>query len=945
MPNEKHKGNLMLGEKMNSEEKIKVFISSKCGGERVNYDKLVKTELTDKKDVADKAVRTNYDLVRRALKIALENTGFIETYIFEDDAPSTSTSMDDYLFKLDQSDICLFLIDNFDKDIPTGVLAEVERAKQTNKKAIYLFLKDSNRDVTDLQKNLTGAGGSHYYEISDIRGFIDVGYKAVIHDIIETYQKYCRGYLGEDRKRSISVEITEESFSVDTTDIDKQIFKNLGITKNKIVNLVYRSDEKNVQTSDYDKLCLEVLEFLLGEKKFKDIDLETLLRTLEEIQSPKLHTLVCARWNVIANFFNGDLEVALANIESAYNLALEDASIPKWLTNDILIDWRNLKTIEVQIKNIAFDFSVQEKIDQQNSPIYFPLTDRFSTNIFDDIWDRNFKITTGSPYSTAFYSLEHLFGYVSNYLFTAIYYGSYTHIVFTLKEIQKALFDIVLKENNLLHKIQLMKISILRNDVSSFDNIFSKFGASLSHTTTLEIFELYKLADTKPLLYEKAKWKTILFRELGYYFSDADYEVVSNEILDISRQYIREENVNIFLVEKLLESLRSNIRRLSQEDIVVFTMEILDKKYYRFFDSVFETLSDVDFSKLSKKLIRKLLSKINVVLTDDAKKRDYQHVKRLLIRMRKGQSNIVTEIDKISEKFYPEFYKKDYNLEVFPEKRDTHIQRYIDSSKIRNQTQGKGGRFMGFVDRPYYTIRKIVDLEKPSLSKELLDDLLETILSTLCLETQSHAEKIDAIELMLTLKSQELPFIYNWDNYYSKLEQHFFEIEKGYSGFFMKDESLSLRLHLIFIRLTFNVDCLQEILETLALTTNGEEYEIISSLVALKAFLSLEVNNLIGKPEMPILVQYISSFCFHESHDVRYHTVESLYLLLESQYAEFAINRLSKMMNDDNHEVRWAILHQASRIKEINELTYNYIIGKAKIDNNYLVRRVVGNYA
>jgi hypothetical protein len=116
---------------------------------------------------------------------------------------------------------------------------------------------------------------------------------------------------------------------------------------------------------------------------------------------------------------------------------------------------------------------------------------------------------------------------------------------------------------------------------------------------------------------------------------------------------------------------------------------------------------------------------------------------------------------------------------------------------------------------------------------------------------------------------QELSYSYNWDNYYSKLEQHFSEMEKGHSGFFLKDEQLSLRLHLIFIRITFNIDCLQELLEILALINSSEEYEIISSLVALEYFMSLELNNLVGKPVMPILVQYISSFCFHESHDIR----------------------------------------------------------------------------
>lgn len=934
----------MIGEKMRSKERIKVFISSKCGGERINYDKLVEAESIDKRTVASKAVRTSYDLIRRALKTSLEETGLFEVYIFEDDYASTSAAGDDYIAELDNSHVCLFLIDNFDEKISEGLLNEITRAQKTNKKSFYLFLNDPNREITGIQENILGVRGAHFYEVRDIRDFINKGYLSITNDIVKKYQNYCDGKSDLVEKTPPSVEITDESFPIDTIDIDKKIFKNLGATKNKMISLIYHPDENEIQTSDLDKLCLSVLEVLLGEKKFEEIDLPFLLKSLNEIQSPKLHEVVSRRWTIITNLFNGDLDAVLTNIEAAYNTFSEDASIPKWLINDILIDWRNIKAIETQIKNVVYDSSVQEKISQQNSLIFFPLTDRFSTNINDDIWERNFKVVTGSPYSTTYYSLDHLFGYITNYLFTAIYYGSYTHILFTLKEIQKALFDLVQQENNLLHKIQLMRISVLLNDESRFNNIASKYGSSLSHGTTREVFELYELAATKPLRYEEIKWKMILFREFGYYFSDTDYEIVSNEQLVFLREWIREDNANILLGEKLFKALKSNVRRFSQEEIVDFSMEILDKKYYRFFDSVFELLSDLDFPKLSKQLTKRLLSQIDVALANDDKRRDYQHIKNLLINIRRRQDNFHAEIDGIAERYYPEFYKRDYNLEVSPEKRDAHIQRYIDSIKFRNDTQGKGGKFIGFADRPYYTVRRIIELESPLLSEELLDDLLKTIINTLRLETQTHAEKIDAIELMMTLKRQKSSYIYNWDDYYSKLERHFSEIEKGYSGFFMKDESLSLRLHLIFIRTIFNVDCLQELLEILALINSSEEYEIISSLIALKDFLSLEIKNLVANPIMPILVQYISSFCFHKSHNVRYCTVQALYMLIESQYADFVVNRLSKMMDDDDYKVRWAVLNQASMIKKSNGLVYNYIVGKAKIDNNFLVRRVIENH-
>lgn len=942
---------------MISEEKIKVFISSKCDGELTNFSQVVNN---DSKIFADKATRISYNLIRRALKVSLTEIGLFDVYVLEDDYPSTSSVGKDYIDELDKSHVCIFLIDNFDDQISEGLLTEINRAQRNHKKSFYLFLNHPGKKKTSIQESLIGVRGAHYYVINDIRDFIDKGYKSVINDIIRTYQRYCDGKIDflEKEPTAIatadgnidyieqeppSIKITAESFPTNASEIDKQIFNDLGLTKNKIVSLFYQPNEKDVPTSEVDKLSLAVLEVLLGEKEFSEIDLASFLKTLNAIQSPKLRNLVNQRWKAIANFFNGDIETALTLIESVYNENSEDTSIPKWLINDILIDWRNIKNVDVQIKNSAYDFSVQAKINQQDSLIFFPLVDRFNTNINDDIWDRNFKTITGSPYSTTIYNLENLFGYIANYLFVAVFYGSYTHIIFTLKEIEKTLFDIVQKENNLLHKIQLMRVGILGGDESRFSSIVSKYGVSLSHSTLKEIIGLYELADTKPSHYEKTIWKLILFRELGYYFSDVDYAIVSKEIFGFSREWISDDNANVITGGELFKALKSNVRRLPQEEIVIFTLEIFDKKYRRFYDSAFEILSEIDFSELSKELTRRLISHINVVLENEDKNRPYPHVKAFFIRIRKGQDNFNTEIDEIVEKFYPEFYKRDYSLEVFPEKRDTHIQRYIDSIKVRNKTQGKDGRFVFFADRPYYIVKKIIELDKPSLSEELLNNLLETILNTLCLETQTYTEKIDSIELLLTLKRQELAYSHNWDKYYSELKQRFPEIEKTASGFFMKDETLSLRLHLILVQIVFNADCMRELLEILALINSSGEYEIISSLVALKEFLRFEVKGLIGNPVMPILVQYISAFCFHESHDVRYWTTQALFPLIESPYADFVVNRLSKMMDDDDFNVRQAILYRASTIKNHSEQTYSYIIGKGRIDNNYLVRRVVEN--
>jgi hypothetical protein len=922
---------------MRSEDKIKVFISSKCDGELTNFAQVVNA---DSKVIAEKAIRISYNLVRKALKVALEETGLFDVYVFESEYPTTSPVGEDYLDELDVSHVCLFLIDNLDDEISKGLLTEITRAQEQNKKSIYLFLNHPDRKKTVIQENLMGIKGAHYFVVNDVREFIDKGYKSIVNDMVKKYQQYCRGIF-DIEKEILPVEIAKESFPVETTYINKQLFKNLGLTKNKLVSLVYQTDGNNVQSSDLDKLCLSVLEFLLGEKKFNDIDLTYLLKALGGLQSPELHSMVSKRWEAISSYYGGDLDNAIITLESIYNEYSEDLTIPKWLINDVLIDWRNLETINDQVKNVI-NFSIQEKIEKQDSLVFFPLIDRFTTNISNDISKRNFDLLT-SPYSNFIFSLESLFGYISNYLFTAIYYGSYTHIIFTLSEVQKVFLDLVQKDSNLLYKIQLLRISVLLDDNREFAKIADKYKSSLSHSTTKEILDLYKLVDAKPLLYQKAKWKIILFKEIGYYFSDVDYETISHEILEFSYKWVRDENLNITLIENLIDAFKFNRERLPQEKIVNFAMEVFERKHYRFFDSLFDLLRELNVSAMSPELFQRLLSQIRDMLENEEIKRRDLNIKSLFIRIRKHRDDFSTEIDKIVEKYYPEFYKQDYSLEIFPDDRSIHIPRYLDSIRERNKVQGKNGTYIGYVDNPYITIKNIIEFDKISLSEEMLENLLKEIFNTLFSETQTYSEKINSIQLLLCLKRQELPFSYDWNNYHSNLKQNIAKVEKGSSNFFANEGALLLQLYVVFLRITFRDNYLQETLETLSLISNSSAREIIDSLLALEDFLEAEKHNLAGNSIISVLVQYMATFCFHDDDKIRRSTVRALSQLIDSQYANFVVNRLAKMMDDNDFGVKVFIVRQAHLIRKHSEETFSYITMKAKIDNNYLVRKVIEN--
>lgn len=167
---------------------IKIFISSGCGKGKERYNK-----------------------IRANLKERIEKTGMAAVFLFEDsEYASSMPSSQFYLRELDDSNLCIFLIDNAD-GIFDGVTPEIRRARTTGKKSIYIFCSENSKELTWVQKQLQGPKGEKYYEISSFDSFSDKGYESLINDIAKIYRYYCNKWLVDcelDVSENEVVEIT-----------------------------------------------------------------------------------------------------------------------------------------------------------------------------------------------------------------------------------------------------------------------------------------------------------------------------------------------------------------------------------------------------------------------------------------------------------------------------------------------------------------------------------------------------------------------------------------------------------------------------------------------------------------------------------------------------------------------------------------------------------------
>ena len=143
-------------------QKIQVFISSICGGEK-------------------------YDKVRMELKDAIEKTQLADVYTFEGEEASTLPAGVHYRLALEESDVCIFLIDNADGITP-GVQEEIDIVKKHNIKALYYFCDETQKEKTVLEQSMRGANFAKSKTVHSFSELSQYGAQALIDDIVAVYR-------------------------------------------------------------------------------------------------------------------------------------------------------------------------------------------------------------------------------------------------------------------------------------------------------------------------------------------------------------------------------------------------------------------------------------------------------------------------------------------------------------------------------------------------------------------------------------------------------------------------------------------------------------------------------------------------------------------------------------------------------------------------------------
>lgn len=899
---------------------LRVFISSKCGGK--------------------------YSIARKALETLLKSTGLVEVYVFENESASSEDTQSAYLEYVDQSNLCIFLIDNQD-DASPAVLSEEKRAKDKSLRLLYIFCDEFEKSPTPMQESIKNSTSQKYKVVHEFSDIVSTAYESVMQDLIAVYKRKENPFLETESNVAESVDgISQLNLNVkaDTLHFSKSI-ESEEVYKTLTANLIpKRADQNPKETTVLEKLLSEQLKVVLSQKVFDATIIDQISDEITRDKNAVVADLLKQRFAAQKLYFSAQYEECMKSLQKAIKLAIGSEIIPAWLFNDIAIDIRHVQgKIDEQNSCITIDNPGQRYIDENDEPVYFPYLDRHVENMWEEIAKEFHSQASISPYTTSVGGLERLFRPLGEAFCIAEKVGSIVQTVIT-KDRLIAIYSMlcaIYSDHDLL--VELIRLLVINQDKKQIDTIIRTYNQSMDILNESDIRIIINSLDTFTDTTRKRMSKYLLLSKFGNYLDDSSFNALQNELVDFAIQWSR-NNKRIFNYSSyIFDFFISNTLRIDIVQIVDFVCSVFENRLGRFYMDSFKIIRNIDFSTATIEEQKKVMQIFTGIATGKVECYDDQYFSSALIRFCKTTTLNIENLETEVAKKYPNFYKHTFRLEM-ASRRNLNVKEFIGSylkeAKSRNELQGKNGAYSGYSHESYDVIFNILTIDSVRLDKDLLNNIVGTIIETLSKSTQTVKAKMSAIKLLQYI-FYEYQTEYAWNDMQTSMIEHADEFSSGYEKFlFEKDTNFILSFQYDLFLSAFDPSRNDILLERMLSLDLGDTYTLIRILDIVATFLrtiKVPCNN-----ELLFSFLYFSiSQSQHKEKDVKYYATLCLIELSKFDLTKrLALMHLLQLMDTGSHTTKIAII---SRIKIINDPVNAYItqiVNKGKVDNNYLVRYV-----
>lgn len=899
-------------------KKINVFISSICNN----------------------SGSKNYIGIREQLKEKIDETGIANAYLFEKSGASSLSAVDSYINELEDSDLCIFIIDNED-GVSDGVQNEINAANKNKIKSIYYFCSEYSKDKTSLEKSLRKPNSPKTFTIDKFSEIPRQSIDDILQEITTIYRMYCRGRLlisNENMNNTNFVELKTESFKSKNLSYNNGIFSNTKKCNNFLEKFIFNMEiDQTSKSSEIDFICAEFLPILFNSKSVDSYDFEKLLNKIKENKDEKELNIISKRLDALKYFFKGNTLLCISTLKEALDLAKKLQC--DWLVNDISLDLKNQKNIFNFIEGNFNDFTEsQEGINNPDNKVYNPIMDRIESELFEDISNKFIDEKTKSPDTIVIGSNDVLIIHkISAYFIFALLNGSITYLELVFNNLKKVCFYLASKYRDWNILKSLIKLSISSDDYYNTRNIFNYFHDDYIKMDSLDAIEIYKFQESEPILERRILKYMDAFSFICYYLSDDDFISCWGNLKEVIYNFIEGE-LKADLETSIFSMLKKTYFRIPQNDLIDIIIKYINHNQYNNSKDIFCLIKFLDINECNKENQKELFDIIIDMINNIDRITFKNQFKESLVFLGKKSEKFDKKLKNIISNKMPDFYT--YYCLDNPDDNNDGVVDVIKEflSLIEKENNATNSSITLAFANKFDTLLEVVYSNGEKIPADLKEQMFKNAYKSIISKNREIDEKIGALRLMSYLIEADKNIKERNMTVVNSIIDNKKSTESANTTF-SNHSIINLQLSALFLYKNCDENIIIDLMGILA--DIGDD--TISNRSASKDFLNyLRSCNSIDPQIEQIIIQ--KSFDWTRSNDNKT-IINTIKILLElmkfSEYKQIISSQFVNLIDSSDINIKSYIISISEEIKKYDQSAYDYIITKAKADTNYVIRKLL----
>ena len=862
--------------------------------------------------------------VRRRIKDYLKECPYLNPFIIEDVA-SPVKSEQFYQMQLLRADLVVLLVKG---EVRKGTATEYALATTHKKPMLIYFLDDGSMkklSAVELRKDVQSKDYCTYHSTPSFDEIEKVVRKHVIETLICSFQfKAMEDQLWDAGSEVMALpnesQLSEHSIPTKTaiglfSSCYGHIFDLLGIPQVKSGELA--------EPSAVHELGVAALDWLVkGQGEISDTSILTMIEHVSDLYSET--TWLARRWDAIRHEMAGDIDGALKAENHALSLA-RNANMPPWIIANILIDCRNIENEIFARENTPFaSGDGQKELDKLDTIVYLPVLDRFLGNVYGALAKETAKYKMATP-GTLFMgtNIGGIINDVENYFFTAMLYGSYSHMLIARDLLAKVLYqyDDLTGEEPLL--FECVKLLVLHGNAKTFQKTIEHRWDDVYLSVTSGADELWYLTD-KVSVSSRDSMKRAVLTILGMYMTD--------ECFAEAEDYLKNTSSSVYwgVSEAFFECIYQNVNRLNPAIVTEMLTEIIREQRFHLGRKLANILLCLDISNVPPEAQDALSKALEDKLEFIVRNGGHPQFIAALVTQNKDVFEVLATMPNNGLHGTERLF---YDINTGSGDWSKVIADQIDTARKQFEANKDPEVYHGFFEKPYRTIKKVI---RNYYSAEMVGIINERLLP-LCVEVLSSQtpadikdECIDCIcDVLVCPGSNEITVTKELVDAIEKID-----ISKTHS--IMGSSKNVLKCRVLMLRIIMGTANKAEMLEWCFDFSKKER----STKVALAECLDQYLLHYVHDPKkIDAMILAIVLQCFEDDYwPVRRMACNCLAKLLITQYKDRVEHKLYEGAIDPSHYVRNYLL-QLCKNGEIADVSISErITDILKSDANYAIR-------